>query len=283
MFKKVLLVCICLLFSAPVLAGDISATYQYSDGQTMTITVRDASHVRMDTTPDSYMLLQGKKIYIVSKDEEGNWSAMDLDQMKGMAGMMGGLFGKKAKAAEYDMKLKDTGKKEEIAGLKGNVYNATYYENGKVVNTSEIVFCNKKEIQKINDAWISIAAGLAQIMGQDMSQLLEKSNRLAKENNYGVMIRMGNDMKLKSLTQKSMKDSYYELPSGVEVMDVQTPMSEAQEAQDVQESQENSESENAISQDAKDVGQAAKDEAKNATVDEVRKGVRGLFDKVFSK
>ncbi len=283
MFKKVLLVCICLLFSAPVLAGDISATYQYSDGQTMTITVRDASHVRMDTTPDSYMLLKGEKIYMVSKDENGKWSAMDMDQMKGMAGMMGGLFGKKAKAAEYDMKLKDTGKKEEIAGLKGNVYNATYYENGKVVNTSEIVFCNKKEIQKINDAWISIAAGLAQIMGQDMSQLLEKSNKLAKENNYGVMIRMGNDMKLKSFTQTSVKDSYYELPSGVEVMDVQTPMSEAQEAQDVQESQENSESKNAISQDAKDVGQAAKDEAKNATVDEVRKGVRGLFDKVFSK
>lgn len=282
MFKKVLLVCICFLFSASLLAGDISATYQYSDGQAMTISVRDASHVRMDTTPDSYMLLQGKKIYIVSKDEEGNWSAMDLDQMKGMAGMMGGLLGKKAKAAEYDMKMKDTGKKEEIAGLKGNVYSATYYENNKVVNTTEIVFSNKKDIQKINDAWISIAAGLAQIMGQDMSQLLEKSNRLAKENNYGVMIRMGNDMKLKSLTQKSMEDTYYELPLGAEVVDVEMPTTEMQENQEDQEIQENSESENAISQDAKDVGQAARDEAKNATVDEVRKGVRGLFDKVFN-
>jgi hypothetical protein len=277
MFKKVLLVSICLLFSAPVLAGDILATYQYSDGQTMTISVRDASHVRMDTSPDSYMLLQGKKIYIVSKDEEGNWSAMDLDQMKGMAGMMGGLFGKKAKAAEYDMKLKDTGKKEEVAGLKGNVYNATYYENGKVVNTTEIVFSNKKDIQKINDAWISIAAGLAQIMGQDMSQLIEKSNKLAKENNYGVMIRTGNDMKLKSLSQKSMEDTYYELPSGAEVVDMDAAMN------GVQEEQEEIESENAISQDARDVGQAARDEAKNATVDEVRKGVRGLFDKVFNK
>jgi hypothetical protein len=73
-----------------------------------------------------------------------NWSAMDLDQMKGMAGMMEGLLGKKKDATQYDMKLKDTGKKEEIAGLKGNVYTATYYENNKVVSTSEIVFCNKK-------------------------------------------------------------------------------------------------------------------------------------------
>lgn len=280
MLKKVLFVCICLLFSASVFAGDISATYQYSDGQTMTISVRDASHVRMDTTPDSYMLLQGKKIYIVSKDEEGNWSAMDLEQMKGMAGMMGGLLGKKKDATQYDMKLKDTGKQEEIAGLKGNVYSATYYENNKAVSTNEIVFCNKKDIQKINDAWISIAAGLAQVMGQDMSQLLEKSNRLAKENNYGVMIRMGNDMKLKSISQKSMEDSFFKLPSGVEVMDVSMPMGDAVESQT---GQEENQSDSAISQDAKDVGQAARDEAKNATVDEVRKGVRGLFDKVFNK
>lgn len=280
MLKRGLLVCIFLLFSVPVIAGDISATYQYSDGQTMTITVRDASHVRMDTTPDSYMLLQGKKIFIVSKDEDGNWSAMDMDQMKGMAGMMGGLFGKKAKAAEYDMKLKDTGKKEEIAGFKGNVYSATYYENNKAVNTTEIVFSNKKDIQKINDAWISIAAGLAQVMGQDMSQLLEKSNRLAKENNYGVMIRMGTDMKLKSLKNASIDDSYFELPSGAEVVDMDAAMNEMQEDQ---ENGEYSESENAISQDAKDVGQAARDEAKNATVDEVREGVRGLFNKVFNK
>ncbi len=280
MLKKVLFVCICLLFSASVFAGDISATYQYSDGQTMTISVRDASHVRMDTTPDSYMLLQGKKIYIVSKDEEGKWSAMDLDQMKGMAGMMGGLLGKKKDATQYDMKLKDTGKQEEIAGLKGNVYSATYYENNKAVSTNEIVFCNKKDIQKINDAWISIAAGLAQIMGQDMSQLLEKSNRLAKENNYGVMIRMGNDMKLKSISQKSMEDSFFKLPAGVEVMDTSMPMGDAEESQA---NQEENLSDSAISQDAKDVGQAARDEAKNATVDEVRKGVRGLFDKVFNK
>jgi hypothetical protein len=279
MFNKGLLIFL-LLFSIPVLAGDIAATYQYSDGQTMTISVRDSSNVRMDTTPESYMLLKGKKIYIVSKDEAGNWSAMDLDQMKGMAGMMGGMFGKKGKISDYDMKLKDTGKTEEIAGLKGNVFNATYYENNRAVDTKEIVFCNRKEILQINDAWIAIAAGLAQIMGQDMSQLLEKSNKLAKENNYGVMIRMSNDMKLKSLSQKSMKDSYYELPPGVEVMDIETPMGEMQKNQ---ETQEDSESNNTITNDSKDIGQAAKDEAKNATVDEVRKGVRGIFNKVFSK
>ncbi|MBN1906512.1 MAG: hypothetical protein JW927_15595 [Deltaproteobacteria bacterium] len=117
---------------------------------------------------------------------------------------------------------------------------------------------------------------------QAISQLLEKSNRIAKENNYGVMIRMGTDMKLKSLKNASMDDSFFELPSGAEVFDMDSAMNEMQEDQEYPGNEEYSESENAISQDAKDVGQAARDEVKNATVDEVRKGVRGLFDKVFN-
>ncbi len=94
MFKKLFGVFICLLFSAPVLAGDISATYQYSDGQTMTITVRDASHVRMDTTPDSYMLLKGKKIYIVNKDEDGKLERNGPGSDEGHGRHDGGASGK---------------------------------------------------------------------------------------------------------------------------------------------------------------------------------------------
>ena len=36
-----------------------------------------------------------------------------------------------------------------------------------------------------------------------------------------------------------------------------------------------------LQQDAKDVGQAARDEIKNSTIDEVRKGVRGVFEGLF--
>jgi hypothetical protein len=39
--------------------------------------------------------------------------------------------------------------------------------------------------------------------------------------------------------------------------------------------------EKTISEDAKDVGKAARDEAKQSTVDEVRKGVRGVFKGLF--
>ena len=46
--------------------------------------------------------------------------------------------------------------------------------------------------------------------------------------------------------------------------------------------QEPSVIEQTIKEDAKDVGKAAKDEAKQTTIDEVRKGVRGMFKGLFN-
>lgn len=46
-------------------------------------------------------------------------------------------------------------------------------------------------------------------------------------------------------------------------------------------SEESSQMGETIAKDAADVGQAAKSEAKQSTIDEVRKGVRGLFKSVF--
>jgi hypothetical protein len=39
--------------------------------------------------------------------------------------------------------------------------------------------------------------------------------------------------------------------------------------------------EEAITEDAKDVGQAARDEVKQNTIEEVRKGIQGVFSDIF--
>ena len=53
-----------------------------------------------------------------------------------------------------------------------------------------------------------------------------------------------------------------------------------QSSSDTSESSDNQVAET-IAEDAKDVGKAAKDEAKQSTVDEVRKGVKGAFKSLF--
>jgi len=48
-----------------------------------------------------------------------------------------------------------------------------------------------------------------------------------------------------------------------------------------QTSQEDSEVQETITEDVKDVGRAAKDEAKENVIDEVRKGIRGVIRDLF--
>ena len=92
--RKIILT-LCFLMAAPLCAqaaSDIIATYKYADGSMVTLCTRDANHVRMDTSPTSYMLLKDRKVYSVSRDDEGQWHVMDMDKMKNMGGVTS-MFG----------------------------------------------------------------------------------------------------------------------------------------------------------------------------------------------
>ncbi|MFV0422073.1 hypothetical protein [Oleidesulfovibrio sp.] len=178
--RRILLMMCCLL-AVPVLTyagSDIVATYKYADGNMMTLCTRDAGHVRMDTSPDSYMLLKGDKVYAVSKDDEGNWHAMDLDQMQGMGGFTS-MFG--GGASEYEVRYEKQNKSEKVAGYSGKVYTAIVYEGGKVVSRDDIVLSTHADIKKLSDGWNAIAARMGQAMGPQMAQFVEHSSREAKK------------------------------------------------------------------------------------------------------
>lgn len=104
------------------------------------LAVRDADHVRMDTSQDGYMLVRGEKVYSVSKDDSGKWMVMDMDQMGKMtSGGLAGFFGggnddPKAYKATYVK----TGKSESIAGYTGAVYNVKVFENGQLISLKGI-------------------------------------------------------------------------------------------------------------------------------------------------
>jgi hypothetical protein len=213
--------------SAAFAAEDIAATYVYEGGDKVTLITRDSRHVRMDVSPENYMLLQKDKIYSVSKDEDGQWMVMDMSQMKGLAGggLSGLLTGGAAPAAvipdkAYTVKYDKTGKKEEIAGYTGVVYNMTTLEDGKVVDQDEIVLCSHEDLKKVNDAWSVIALQMGEFMGEKEAKSLEKATKEANAAGYGGMLRYGKDMKLESLKKQSLAAATYEIPAGAQVMDM---------------------------------------------------------------
>jgi hypothetical protein len=275
MKRAIIALLILLLMPLSAWSQDIVATWQ-QEGHTMKLAMRDENHIRMDTTGDNYMLVSGQKVYMVSRQGDG-WSVMDMDQLAGMMSR----FGAQPKnidrdADRYHSSFKKTGRTETVAGYKGTVYIAeTRDESGKLVDSSEVVFSGDKDIKRVNKAWLTLAMRMGTIIGQQTSREIEEASQKAATAGYGGVLRIGK-MTLTKVEKPSLKASYYELPAGAEKMDMM-----ASPNMDTGNDSQAQESSNFVKDLGKDAGSAAQDEVKQNTVDEVKKGVGGLFKKLF--
>lgn len=256
------LICLlCLILALPVsaqAASDVIATYRYADGNMITLCTRDQQHVRMDTSPTSYMLLTDGKVYSVTRDDSGTWNVVDMEKMKGMGGGLTSMFG--GGSPEYEVRYEKTGKTEKVAGYKGNVYTAAVFEDGKTVSREEVVLCSHSNLKKLTEGWVAIASAMS-----NNTQAFDACTAEAEKMGYGGVLRFGNDMRLASLKVKTLNASYYQLPSGAN--QVQMPQAEQEQGAG-----------NTLSNDAKEIG----DDAKQATKDEIKDSVRSVIGDLFN-
>lgn len=271
------LILLCLVLAAPMsalAASDIVATYVYSDGTMVTLCTRDKSHVRMDTSPTTYTLLSNGKVYSVNC-ESGQCQAMDMGAMMGAmnSGGFSSMFGGDDEAGgdpEYDVRYKKTGRTENVAGYKGVVYEAEVYEQGKLTSREEMVLSNHSNIKKLTEGWIAMAEVMTQAMGDSFEGSLEEAKKLG----YGGMLRYGDSMKLSKLTVKNLNASYYKLPSGTQQMQAQQPPQPTQQPQPTHQSSNDS----AVEQDAKEIGNSARQDTKNEIKDAIGGAISDLFN-----
>ncbi|MBI9082112.1 MAG: hypothetical protein JEZ11_00860 [Desulfobacterales bacterium] len=256
-------------------ATDLLAKWRQADGGSFTLAVRDADHIRMDTHPDSYMLLSGKKVYMVSRSE-GQWQAMDMDQMSGMMKMFGGQ--PSATVSGYQTVYRSTGRKEKVAGYPGMVYTAEVRDGqGKLVESKEMVFSDHKDIVLLNQAWLNLAAGMGRVMGPEMSRAIDDASKAASESGYGGVLRVDWDMILASLKKTDLGAAYFNLPGNTTSVapsaPTRTPVPTAKKSDGA--------ITGAAKETGKEIGGVAASEAKNATMEEVREGVQSVFKKLF--
>jgi hypothetical protein len=224
--RYLMMVFLLIFASAAFAEDDIAATYKYKDGNTTTVVTRDNQHVRMNVSPTNYMLLQKETIYSVSKEDDGKWMVMDMSQMKAMSAgglaslMAGGKTPMAAQKKDYTAKYEKTGKKEQIAGYSGDVYNVKVMEGGKLVRQDEMVLCSHDDLKKVNEAWAIIASKMGTIMGEKTAGSLEKALKEARTAGYGGMLRYGDEMKLESLKKQSLDNSTYQIPPDAQIVNI---------------------------------------------------------------
>ena len=280
MKRMVMIVSLALVMPVAAWAEDIVATWQYENKTTLKIYMRDEKRIRMDTGTNNYMLVSGEKSYMVSQ-EDGKWQYMDMDQVAAMMSRFGTRPTVTSQEAErYQATFNKTGRTETIAGFKGSVYVAeTKDATGKVIDTSEVVLSKHKDIERVSAAWQALALRMGNILGQDDSVAVDRATRQAKVSGYGGVLRIDN-MKLISVEKPSLSTATFELPKGAHPVEMGSvyPSTMGGGPAAVAGAEENA----TFAEDlGKEAGDAAQDEVKENTIEEVRKGIGGLFKKVF--
>lgn len=274
---KRILTALCLSLVMPLSAwsDDIVATWQYKGDTTMKIAMRDENRIRMDTGEGNYMLVSGEKVYMVTQSG-GEVNVMDMDQLAGLMSRFGATATDAGDASErYQSSFKKAGRTETIAGYKGTVYlSETKDESGQVIDKSEVVFSEHEDIQRVNKAWRTIAMRVGSIIGKDTSLAMAQATEKAEMSGYGGILRI-EEMKLTGVEKPTLSAAYYELPPGAKMTDMGSPTSaDAGKGEAADDS-------NFIKELGTDAGEAAQEEVKQNTIDEVKKGIGGMFKKLF--
>ena len=267
--------CVSLVMPLSAWCDDIVATWQYKGDKTMKIAMRDENRIRMDTGEGNYMLVSGDKVYMVTKSDR-DYNVMDMDQLAGLMSRFGATANDVGDASErYQSSFKKAGRTETIAGYKGTVYiSETKDESGQVIDKSEVVFSQHKDIQRVNKAWRTIAMRVGSIIGKDTSLAVAQATEKAEMSGYGGILRL-EEMKLTGVEKPTLSAAYYELPHGAKMTDMRSPTSAGTgkgEAADES---------NFIKDLGDDAGEAAQEEVKQNTIEEVKKGIGGMFKKLF--
>lgn len=196
--------------SAAALA-DTVGTYTTGDAQhpqDMTISYKDDQHIRMDVGQGNYLLVTGSKAYMVS-GAGGRTTVIDMDTMPKFA--MPAT--KPVNTANF--KITKTSRTETIAGLRGDVYEVTY-DNQK----HESVLSPDKRALGLNKAFLALAKRMGQSLGADTAAQIELATREAQKHGYGGLLRSDRNMVLKSVAEKAMPASHYQLPAGATPMQI---------------------------------------------------------------
>ncbi|MFV0276360.1 MAG: hypothetical protein ACK5HY_04140 [Parahaliea sp.] len=199
-------------------------------GDTMTFEY-EGSDLRIGASSydkDGYMLVRDGKMYAVANNN-GQPMVFELGSALGLFGQMAGS----ATPGNIDSKvlsLTDTGRRETVAGMQGQVYELRYEQEGSA-RLAEIVLSANPLAIAFRDVVFNVAEAVADSMDttQYQSQVAagEKLQAQLTALNMGVL-RYGKDMKVESIEDTTVDARRFALPA--EPTDLGSVMSGIMEA-----------------------------------------------------
>ncbi len=281
----------------PVAAG-VTAVFEDGDGERVTIEYRDQDHVRLESAEGSFVVVTDGEGYVVNR-EGGQWQVFAMADVAAMAGDLGQMT---REDREGELRFRDTGRHENVAGIRGEVHEVIKSDDrsGEQV-VGEMVLSDDADAVAIYRGLMRITEMMGAMSGQEGIDDDLLGTYVAEER---AILRADDAWRLISIERSSIPDRHFTLPA--EPMEMpgfgapgygpapgQAPRSapgaqaprSAPGAQAPGRDRSQAEERGWLQKETEDLGKSAADEARDETrrgvkeeVQEgVREGIRGLF------
>ncbi|MBN2894954.1 MAG: hypothetical protein JXK05_03560 [Campylobacterales bacterium] len=187
--------------------ADYIVEYTLPDGR-QTITYKDAKHHKLSIDSEgtqSHVYRIGEKVYMVSV-EDGQTQVMDMDEMRKLTAAFG-ASAQEPKEPKERWKVTKTGRKESVAGVKGEVWIVEGEMDGEPYR-DEVVMTQDKRVVTTFDALL----GTVEKIGEGFAAMDEE---FQFEKGWAPI--KAEDMVLASVTERSVDAAEYELPKNAQV------------------------------------------------------------------
>ena len=199
-------------------AGKVTIEGQAEEhNYTMVIEYLDNHTLRMDFPGQQgktgYMLIRDNKVYTVMNINNVPM-VMDLGAMSKRTAGMDVEDNNQNQAAgplNYEIiDLKDTGKTETVAGIKGHVYRIRA-KNGSDIENKEIVFSSNPDIRAYSDAWRAAGETMQHALGRHLDYHNDLTHYM-KKHKLGLL-RYGQQYKVISIDTNKPSADRFTLPA----------------------------------------------------------------------
>ncbi len=191
-----------------VLAG--AADVRTSDGGAMKFEYDGGDLLRVNMgEEDAYMIRRDNTMYMVS-NADGQLMVVDMSQALNMfAGMAQGATPGTVEGKL--LSLKATGRKETVAGIKGEVYAARFIDDKGKERSAELVLAKDRRAVDFQRAMFGMMSSMAAAASADTSAAKAMQKQLSSMN-MGVL-RYDDEMWVANISDRKIDASRFELPA----------------------------------------------------------------------
>lgn len=201
-----------LLIAAITLAtaahAELKGSYQLQKGRQLDLYYLDDQHMRANLADKNQLVLKDSQSWVLHRQGE-QWLAMDADQA---GALLKAAHPEAANTEIGKVELRDTGRKETVAGYPGKVYELSAGEN-----KYELVLTDNPEVLALTNGWRKLALKLSRNLGAEQSAQLQQALSKLPERGMGGLLRQGDQLKLVAI-DRNVGRADVDFPANTQVL-----------------------------------------------------------------